>query len=259
MREENARGAPFLPGFALRPGTMWRRLVFKETTGSTNADAAGEPPGTVVCADAQTAGAGRIGHKWHSPPGVNLYFSAVVDCAGMEPAQAAVFPLVAGAAVCAALERCAEGAGARFMLKWPNDVLADGRKICGILCERRGDSIVAGIGINANQKEFPPDIAGRAVSLALVRGAPVRRGACLGAALDALEAAYREWKERGFAAIHREIARRDWLKGKTIAVRQTDADAAPVRGECAGIAPDGALLVCGHRIYAGEAHVEMEK
>ena len=147
-----------------------------------------------------------------------------------------------------------------FGLKWPNDVLVGGRKIAGILCERHGDSVIVGIGVNVLETEFPSEIAGRATSLALVAPALVSRlpssvSAVRDAVLAELGRLFGVWREKGFAALHAEVAARDVLKGRSLAVRQTDGDAEPVRGVCGGIQSDGSLLVGETRVYAGEAHV----
>ena len=258
MPYSGAAGGEIDPSPYLETESIGRDFAFRRETVSTNIDAAAGRHGFVACADSQTGGEGRIGHKWHSPPGVNLYFTAVLDCAGMEPAQAATFPLVAGLAVREALRGICPGApDGLFMLKWPNDILADGKKACGILCLRKGDRILAGIGVNVNQTEFPLDIAGRATSLLLLRGGkPADRSKCLAAVLNALERKYAAWRRGGFAQFMDEVSSADWLKGRMVSVRQTDSDADAARGACGGIAEDGSLEVAGRRIYAGEAHVE---
>ena len=243
----------------LDAGFPVRRFVFKETTASTNADAENEPSGTVVAADCQTAGRGRLDHSWQSPPGVNLYFSVVVDCAGISPAEISTFPLAAGLAVCDALRLLLPPQSAPG-LKWPNDILVCGRKLCGILCSLRGERIVAGIGVNVNQTEFPPEIASRATSLKLLSGRAdgfFDRSAVLAALLRSLEARRMQWARSGFRSLLPEIAELDLLKGREVSVLRTDSDCSPARGVCGGIASDGSLLVGGERVYAGEAHVSL--
>ncbi len=238
-----------------------------DVTASTNLDARRGAHGDVYVAREQTAGRGRLDHKWLSPPGVNLMMSAVLDVADMPPETVATFPLVAGLAVRNAAQRFAPRTP--LTLKWPNDVLAGGRKLAGILCERNGDCVIAGIGVNVGQARFAPEIAARATSLALLRRAdraartasapyladmPV--DGVLNAVLEELSALYEMWRRDGFAAVHPQIAAVDFLKGKTVSVFQTDDDAQPLAGVCGGIAADGTLLVAGQSVYAGEAHVE---
>src|SRR5215470_17590410 len=152
------------------PG-LWREVRVVEETGSTNADLlaeaqAGAGEGLVLVAEAQTAGRGRMGRRWISPLRRALTFSVL-----LRPAVPAGLlgwtPLLAGVAVASALERTA-GVDAR--LKWPNDVLADGAKIAGILAERWGNAVVIGTGINVLQQrsELPVPTA---TSLLVAQGA----------------------------------------------------------------------------------------
>lgn len=239
--------------------TMDFRVHHSAVTESTNSDARAGAPGDVYTADAQTAGRGRLDHRWHSAPGENLIMSAVLDVAGIPPEQIATFPLVVGLAVHDAMAEILAESGdvPPVMIKWPNDVLVGGLKISGILCERHGDAVIAGVGVNVNQREFPPDVAGRATSLALLRpgAAPFSVPAVRDAVLDRLGALYATWRCGGFAALHPRYAALDVLKGRRISVRQTDDDAAPTTGVCAGVCADGTLRVGDVCISAGEAHV----
>ena len=227
----------------------------KEVTESTNADARDGVHGDVFAADFQTAGRGRLDHRWESARACNLMFSAVFDVSDMPPAEVATFPLVVGLTISESIEGvCPELAG-RLAIKWPNDVLVDGLKLAGILCERNGDSVIAGVGLNVNQEKFPGELASRATSLSLLCGRCFDRDGVLQKVIEDLYAAHGRWRNAGFAAFHAVFSERDYLKGRVISVRQTDADSAPVSGLCAGVQPDGTLLVDGTPIYAGEAHV----
>lgn len=226
------------------------RIFRKETTVSTNLDARAGSPWDVFIAEYQSAGRGRLDHDWHSAKGENLTFSVVLPCAGKPPAEIATLPLVVGLAVVKALSPFA-----CLSLKWPNDVLCGGRKLAGILCERHGDNVIAGIGLNVNQTEFPPDISKRAASLAGICGRAIDRDGVLDSLLAAIDAYHARWMGGGFADMHDELAAIDCLKGTTVSVRQTDDDSAPIVGLCEGVAPDGSLIVGGHAVYAGEAHV----
>ena len=232
------------------------RVHRKAATGSTNADARAGTHGDIYAADFQTAGRGRLDHEWHAAAGENLTFSAVLGVAGREPAEVATLPLVTGLAVAkAALPLLPESARASLGIKWPNDVLLGGRKLAGILCERNGDCVIAGIGINVNQVAFPPEIAERATSLSLACGCALSRDEVLARVLGALYAAHAAWREGGFAAFRREFSQYDLLAGKVVSILQTDDDPAPVTGLCGGVQADGTLLVGGEAIHAGEAHV----
>ena len=141
-------------------------------------------------------------------------------------------------------------------LKWPNDVLAGGRKLSGILCERQGDLVVVGIGVNVGQRDFPSELAGRATSLAILdTGEAPTCTSVRDGILSKLDEFYSLWRKEGFAVVYPQIVAIDCLRGRKLSVRQTDDDALPVTGVCGGILPDGSLDVGGVRVYAGEAHV----
>lgn len=231
----------------------------KARTESTNDDAKRGVAWDVFTAERQTAGRGRLDHRWHSGEGENLVMSAVIPVGGLAPDHAATLPLAVGLAVAEGAARllgaAASPAAAGVALKWPNDVLAAGRKIAGILCERHGDLVVAGIGMNVGARRFPDELADRAASLATL-GASATVDDALGAVLDALAAVCGEWRTGGLAALLPRIAAMDALKGRWVSVRQTDADASPVEGVCGGVQSDGSLLVGSAHVWAGEAHVE---
>lgn len=158
-------------------GRAWRHLG---SAGSTNDEAAtwaraGAPAGAVVVADEQTRGRGRLGRRWHSPPGESLYLSVVLR-PPLPPHRVPPLTLAAGVAVAEALV----ASGVVPALKWPNDVLVDGKKVAGILTEMSADvdrvhHLVVGIGVNLNGCQFPDELAAIATSVALARGAPVVR------------------------------------------------------------------------------------
>ena len=230
------------------------RFHRKETTASTNADAREGRPGDVFVAEFQTAGRGRLDHEWHAARGENLTFSVVLDAANASPAEVATLPLVVGLAVARYVSSLLGGA-ADVSVKWPNDVLVGGRKICGILCERNGDAVIAGVGLNVNQTGFPADIAARATSLRLAAGSPFDREGVLNGVVAEIGDMHSRWLRGGFAALRGGFAAFDVLKGREVAVLATDGDAAPIKGLCGGVQEDGSLLVGETRVYAGEAHV----
>lgn len=244
------------------------RITHRAVTGSTNVDALAGKPGDVFTADMQTDGKGRLDHRWISPPGENLMMSAVVDVSGMAPDAVMTLPLVAGLAVANAISgilsvRCATDAAQDARIKWPNDILIGGRKVCGILCGRSGDNAIVGIGVNVNQTQFAAEIADRATSLRIAASQGGNEGRqpvitvaeVRDAVLCRLRDALTAWRERGFAEVLPEIARFDFLKGRVVSVMRTDGDDAPACGVCGGISADGSLDVGGEAIYAGEAHV----
>ena len=230
------------------------RFHRKETTASTNADAREGRPGDVFVADFQTAGRGRLDHEWHAARGENLTFSVVLDAADASPAEVATLPLVVGLAVARAVGSLL-GKISEVAVKWPNDVLVGGKKICGILCERNGDAVIAGIGLNVNQTDFPAEIAARATSLRLVEGSSFSRDDVLNCVVAEIDDMHSRWLRGGFAALRGAFAAFDLLKGREVAVLATDGDTTPVKGLCGGVQEDGSLLVGETRVYAGEAHV----
>ena len=159
----------------MREATIWR-VHHRTITESTNKDARAGVPGEVFTSDLQTAGRGRLDHHWLSPLGENLLMSAVVGVADVPPEEVATLPLVAGLAVANMaseffLHRGKADTAAAVRLKWPNDVLVDGQKLCGILCERVEDRVIVGLGLNVRQMRFAPEIEGRATSLLRELGA----------------------------------------------------------------------------------------
>ena len=225
------------------------RIHHRSETVSTNLDARQGMHGDVFTADFQTSGRGRLDHRWLSPPSVNLLMSAVLDVGGIEPEEVATFPLVVGLSVVKALPESIRGE--KLTLKWPNDVLLGNRKVSGILCQRHGDLVIAGIGVNVKAQEFAPEIAARATYLGMDSVEKVRD-----LILKSLGEYYGKWREQGFAALHRELSELDSLRGRTVTVSRVDDDAEAITGECAGIMLSGALNVGGCEVYAGEAHVE---
>jgi BirA family biotin operon repressor/biotin-[acetyl-CoA-carboxylase] ligase len=240
----------------------WRRIEWHEELDSTQRVArdlarAGAAEGTVVIAETQTAGRGRLGRRWHSPPGVNFYGSIVLR---PELPLTAV-PQIALVAGLAAADAIAAETGLRPGLKWPNDVQLGGKKVVGILTEMEAEvervlHVIAGIGVNVNApaQAFPPELRATASSLALESGRRIERAAFVGRLLAVFEARYERLLAVGFAAM-----RRDWdsycaLTGRTV---QVTAPGGIVAGRVRGVADDGALVVeeapaALHRIVAGE-------
>lgn len=225
------------------------KIHHRAETDSTNLDARAGAHGDVFTAGFQSSGRGRLDHRWLSPPGVNLLMSAVLDVGGIDLYEVATLPLVVGFAVVKSLP--GEIRGERVSLKWPNDVLVGSRKVAGILCERHGDNVVAGIGINVKAQDFPPEIASRATFLGSPSVEEVRD-----MVLESLGGCYEKWRTEGFSAFHAELSKIDCLRGRVVSVLKTDDDAAPVKGLCNGITVSGSLDVGGEEVYAGEAHVE---
>jgi BirA family biotin operon repressor/biotin-[acetyl-CoA-carboxylase] ligase len=183
----------------LGPQALWRSLDVVAETGSTNADLAdraraGETSGAVLITDFQSAGRGRLGRVWTAPPGSSIAMSVLVH-PGVDVARWSWLPLLAGVAVAEALRRVAE---AHAVLKWPNDVLVDGRKICGILAERvetpSGPACVIGMGVNVHLAEEQLPVP-TATSLAVLNPSRVMgRNPIITTVLRAFEALYTQWQ-----------------------------------------------------------------
>lgn len=183
--------------------TEWlgKELIYKESTDSTNTRvkelaAEGALHGTVVAAGAQTDGKGRRGRSWVSPPGVNVYLS-VLFRPEFPPARAPMLTMVAAYAMAQAIQEAAE---LPVQIKWPNDLVIYGKKICGILTEMsvtegRIQYVVTGIGMNTNMTEFPQEIEDMATSLRLISGREIDRARLMGTMLNYLEKAYDRYEQ----------------------------------------------------------------
>ncbi len=245
----------------LRTRWMGRPLEGHVRIDSTSTRAArwaaeGAPPGAVVVADEQTRGRGRYGRRWHSTPGRNLNFSAVLRPA-LAPDRYGCLVMAAAVAVCRAIEPVA--APLRPAIKWPNDVLLDGRKCCGLLLEAahgapargtaaRGTSargrpaVVLGVGLNVNQQDFPDDLRAPATSLLLAAGRLVPRAPLLARLLHVLEDEYDALADDGAADLHRAYDARLAGRGQPLTLHFAGSDR-EVTGRLAGVMPTGALCL----------------
>ncbi|MFH9135722.1 biotin--[acetyl-CoA-carboxylase] ligase [Streptomyces sp. NPDC017524] len=184
----------------LRPDALWTSLEVVESTGSTNTDLAGRArggaagEGTVLVAEEQTAGRGRLERTWTAPPRSGLFFSVHLEPGDIPVERWGWVPLLAGVAAATGL---AKSAGVDMSLKWPNDLLVsvegEERKTGGILGEFAGDGIVVGLGVNVSLRadELPAPTAG---SLALAGAVSTDRETLLRAVLRSLEDWYGRWK-----------------------------------------------------------------
>ncbi len=224
-----------------------KSLVCHSVTDSTNSRAVelagkGAEHGTVVWADSQTAGRGRLGRRWESPPGVNLYFSVLLR-PPLGPLHAPQLTLVAAVALSAAVEECS---GLRGDLKWPNDLYLGGRKAAGILAEMSADPdrlrhVVVGVGLNVNAapEDFPAEVRSRATSLREQAGRTFRRVEVLARFLDAFAESYAAFLSGGFRALLPAWSRRDMLAGKRVLLRYGEKE---LRGKALGVEESGMLL-----------------
>jgi BirA family biotin operon repressor/biotin-[acetyl-CoA-carboxylase] ligase len=199
--------------------------------GSTNsaamaAAAEGAPEGSVFLAEEQTEGRGRGANSWQSPRSIGIYCSVVLRPT-LPPSDVLVLSLAAGLAVQAAIQHV--DSQVRIDLKWPNDVLIDGKKVCGILTEMNAEAtrvryIVVGIGINVNQTTFPKEF--QATSLRLASGSEWSRIELVGALLKSLDREYRRLLEdsRAWESILRRFAESSsWVRGKAVRIEENDS------------------------------------
>ncbi len=243
-----------------------RRLEFMKVTASTNADAFklaedGAVEGTVVLADAQTGGKGRRGRVWASPAGVNLYCSIVLRPAIM-PHEAPQLTFLSAVAVARAIEQTTK---LTPEIKWPNDLLIDGKKVAGLLNEMSAETdginfVILGIGVNLNMtsSEFPDDLRQPATSLFLESGARVDRLLFTSTLLNELDKLYADFLIHGFGPVREEWQRRCNANGRQVLV--SDSGTECTGGQFIGIDSDGAMLLrtedtIMHRITCGDVRV----
>ena len=229
---------------------------------STNTEAGslatdGAPEGTVVVAEHQSAGRGRLGRQWTSPAGKGLLFSVVLR-PRLPMNEAHLLTLVAATAAAEGIEGQTK---IPVQIKAPNDLMVNGRKVGGILLEVSGEFdevkwVVVGVGINVNTEyaELPVALRRSAISLKVAVGKPVDRSVLLARILLSLEKYYLDAAANGFEKPLRGFRERDYLLHRSVSVQTREG---PVIGEAAGIDDRGALLVeLPHRhvrrFYAGE-------
>ena len=242
-------------------------LHFFSTIDSTNTYAVrlarkGATEGTTVIADEQSGGKGRLGRTWVSPPGVNLYLSLILR----PPVATGTAPQVNLLAAVAVADAIVQVSRLTPTIKWPNDVLIDGKKVCGILAEMQTEagmlhSLVLGIGVNVNAplSAFPPELHDKASSLCLIAGRLIDRAAFTAALLTHLEKLYVLWIEKGFPALQPAWERyAAGLIGKQITVAAPEGT---IAGTVLGLDKDGALLLqpddggTPRRVLAGDVTV----
>jgi BirA family transcriptional regulator, biotin operon repressor / biotin---[acetyl-CoA-carboxylase] ligase len=217
--------------------------------GSTNIEAmesasAGAPEGSVFVAEEQTAGRGRGAHQWESAPSAGIYCSVVFRPA-LPPSEALVLSLAAGLAVHSAVQQIDSRLSPD--LKWPNDLMLNGKKFCGILTEMNAEAtrvryIVAGIGINVNQVNFPVELQAIATSLRLASGTEWSRVELCAALLKSLDREYRDLLEKPGA--HESILQRFQERSLTARGRHVRVEEnGGFEGVTEGLDPRGFLQV----------------
>jgi BirA family transcriptional regulator, biotin operon repressor / biotin---[acetyl-CoA-carboxylase] ligase len=256
---------------------LGKPIYLLDETTSTNDEAkrgakGGEGHGATWVAESQTAGRGRQGRAWVSPRGENLLFSVLLRLT----CPAARLPPIALVAGLAARDAIARASGADARIKWPNDVLVEGKKIAGVLVEAvlqgsRVEAVVVGVGLNVHTRDFPKEIAPRATSIALVTSSfdrvarsenapssrPVDRGEILADFLAALDRDVELVAARGLGLVHARLSSADALRGHFVTSENGS-------GTAEGIDVEGHLLVRNEegilaRWGAGEVHLANTK
>lgn len=229
--------------------TTWagQEIYYYDVTDSTNIRAKelaeeGHPSGTLVVADRQEAGRGRRGRSWDSPSGTGIFMTLLLK-PEMNPNHASMLTLVAAMAVARAISKCAD---TEALIKWPNDIVIGGKKICGILTEMSAqfdfiNHIVIGIGINVHNEHFPEEIAETAGSILLQTGKRIRRAELIEQILEQFEHYYAIFMETedlsGLVKEYNSI-----LVNMNKSVRVLDPKE-PFEGKAMGITKKGELIV----------------
>ena len=246
--------------------TSWagKRVLFLEETDSTNIQAkkqaeAGAEHGLLVVAEKQSAGKGRRGRGWNSPSGKNAYFSILLR-PEIRPEHAPMLTLVMAVSVVQAVKEIAD---VQAMIKWPNDVILNGKKICGILTEMSSEidyvnHVVIGAGINVNEEVFPDEIKEKATSLFCETGNRYRRAEIAACAVEKFEDNYSRFiKTEDISLLKEEYEEALVNRGKKVLIIEPSGE---YEGTALGINRHGELLVeheDGRRdaIFAGEVSV----
>ncbi|HIR26400.1 MAG TPA: biotin--[acetyl-CoA-carboxylase] ligase [Candidatus Choladousia intestinigallinarum] len=251
-------------GARLQTKWLGGEIHYYESIDSTNNEAKrlaeqGAPNGTLILAEKQEKGKGRRGRTWETPGKTSIAMSFLLR-PNLSPAQASMVTLVMGLAVAQA---CRELCGAEAKIKWPNDIVINGRKICGILTEMSAEMecinyLVVGTGINVNQQEFPLEIQDVASSLLSSSGEKTNRAKLAALCLDKFEEYFEAFLRTGdLSELEEEYNR--MLAGKDSAVRVLEPGNEH-EGISKGINPKGELLVelpdgTTEAVYSGEVSV----
>ena len=249
----------------LQTKCIGKKIYFYETIDSTNLEAKrlaqkGVPDGTVVVAEEQVSGRGRLERPFYTPGGKGIWFSVILHPSFL-PQDAPKCTLLSAVAVAQAMEKF----GLKAQIKWPNDILYEGRKLVGILTEMSAEMerihyVIIGTGINVNmtEEDFPEDIRAKASSLAIMKGEKIPRVPFFRAVLEAMDDLYGKVEKNGFGEVFAEWRRYSITLGqevRVIGVRSNDV----FTGRAVDIDEDGALLVDTEtglrRVLAGDVSI----
>ncbi|WP_237690651.1 biotin--[acetyl-CoA-carboxylase] ligase [Paenibacillus caui] len=251
---------------ASKASVLGRSLKLLTVTESTQEDVRqlaeqGAPEGTLVIAEEQTKGRGRMGRRWYSPAGKGLWMSLLLR-PQLPLTSAPQLTLLTAVAVCRAIRLAASvNAG----IKWPNDILIDGRKVCGILLESACEDeriryCIAGIGIDVNlsEPEVPEELRRIMTSLMIESGQPVDRSVLAGAIMTEMEQLYTLYVQDGFASIA------NLWEALSVSLHQPVTASTPsgeLKGTATGLDPSGALVIRlqngqTHKIFSGDVAID---
>lgn len=236
--------APFLKGTIFSQDIHHYYKIGSTNTEAMNSASAGAPEGSVFVAEEQTAGRGRGAHQWDSAPSAGIYCSVVLRPV-LPPSEALILSLAAGLAVHAAVQQVDSRVSPD--LKWPNDLLIEGRKFCGILTEMNAEVtrvryLVVGIGINVNQASFPGDLQQIATSLRLASGTEWSRVELCAALLKSLDREYHDLLQKPGA--HQSVLKRFQERSSSSRGRQVRVEEdGGFEGLTEGLDPRGFLQV----------------
>jgi BirA family biotin operon repressor/biotin-[acetyl-CoA-carboxylase] ligase len=221
----------------------------------------GAPEGTIVTAEQQSQGRGRLGRTWFSPEGTGIYVSILLR-PRIKPEQAPGLSIMTSVALAEALEKYVPG---EVQIKWPNDILVSGKKVCGVLTELSAERqkiqhVVVGVGINVNQKglDFPADIKRTATSLRIATKKPINRAELLKLFLFNFEREYIDYQKVGLKKAQRRLRKYSSMLGKTVRILSGDH---VVEGVAVDIDTSGALILyrSGKRIAISAGEVSVVK
>ncbi len=249
----------------LKTERLGQHIHYEDTVDSTQKMALrlsldGVPEGTVVIAEEQTAGRGRMERRWHSPKFTGVWMSIILR-PNLMPQKAPQLTLIAAVAVVQAIEELTD---LHPQIKWPNDILINGKKMTGILTELQAESdrinsIIIGIGMNVNQEEnsYPEELRSIATSLFIETGKKINRAELIRHVLANLEHLYDLYLEAGFYPIKILWESYAVSIGKMITARMLQGN---IYGKALGITDDGVLMIedlAGEKHYIYSADIEL--
>jgi BirA family biotin operon repressor/biotin-[acetyl-CoA-carboxylase] ligase len=251
---------------SLRDNKLVKKVCFFESIGSTNTEAKkmaedGEESGVIVAADMQTSGRGRRGRTWISPDGRNVYFTLMLK-PEFAPDRASMLTIIMALSVARSISYIS-GGRKNVSIKWPNDILIDGKKVCGILTEMSVENyyiqyVVIGVGINVKQQEFSPEVSQNATSIDAELGGVTDRSGLVGNIMRHFDKIYSLFLKTGdLSEIREEYENFLINKGREVCILDP---AGEYRGRALAITDTGELVVekSGGEIvnvYAGEVSV----